>query len=84
MRCDLPVYTMCSRDEAVDEAHKMLDVYKTLCERVLAMPVIPGAKSASERFAGAEETLTIEAMMQNGEHVADAVCAPYAGANQRV
>jgi len=45
----------------------MLDVYADLCENVLAMPVVRGAKSARERFAGADDTLTIEAMMQNGE-----------------
>ena len=44
----------------------MRDVYATLCEDVLAMPVVRGTKSSSERFAGADDTLTIEAMMQNG------------------
>lgn len=44
----------------------MIWEYKQLCERVLAIPVITGAKSQSERFAGALDTLTVEGMMQNG------------------
>ncbi|MBN2800592.1 MAG: proline--tRNA ligase [Deltaproteobacteria bacterium] len=52
--------------EAVEEAVKMLDVYTEFAENVLAIPVLPGRKSARERFAGALETYTIEAMMQNG------------------
>lgn len=44
----------------------MLGVYADFCREFLAMPVIPGIKSASERFAGAVETYCIEAMMQNG------------------
>lgn len=44
----------------------MLDVYATFCEDFLAVPVVRGEKSARERFAGAVETWTIEAMMQNG------------------
>ncbi|GJD08562.1 Proline--tRNA ligase [Galdieria sulphuraria] len=52
--------------EAMDKAKEMLNVYTQLCEELLAIPVIKGCKSPSERFAGAEETFTIEAMMQNG------------------
>ncbi|MFT4978428.1 MAG: prolyl-tRNA synthetase [Myxococcota bacterium] len=52
--------------EAEAEADQMLRVYQDFCHEVLAMPVITGAKTASERFAGAVETYTIEAMMQNG------------------
>ena len=44
----------------------MIGEYKRLCEKVLAIPVISGAKSKSERFAGAIATHTVEAMMQNG------------------
>lgn len=55
-----------SSQEAVEEAQKMLGVYTEFCEQTLAIPVIPGVKSASERFAGAVDTYTIEAMMQNG------------------
>merc|ERR1712127_340987 len=44
----------------------MLYQYADLCETLLAMPVVKGVKSPSERFAGAEETYTIEALMQNG------------------
>ena len=44
----------------------MMENYALLCENLLAMPVVRGCKSPSERFAGAEETYTIEALMQNG------------------
>jgi prolyl-tRNA synthetase len=44
----------------------MMENYATLCEDLLALPVVRGVKSPSERFAGAEETYTIEALMQNG------------------
>ncbi len=52
--------------EAMEEATRMLGVYESFAREFLAIPVVPGIKSASERFAGAEETYTIEAMMQNG------------------
>lgn len=55
-----------TKAEAIEEAELMLSVYKSFCEEVLAVPVLAGRKSASERFAGADETYTIEAMMQNG------------------
>jgi prolyl-tRNA synthetase len=48
------------------DATDMMDNYATLCEDLLAMPVVRGIKSPSERFAGAEDTYTIEALMQNG------------------
>jgi prolyl-tRNA synthetase len=51
---------------AIDDAQSMMESYARLCEDVLAMPVVRGVKSPSERFAGAEETYTIEAVMQNG------------------
>lgn len=63
-----------TREEALEEAHRMLGVYSDLCRDVLALPVIRGRKSASERFAGADDTLTIEAMMQNGEFGAGGLC----------
>uniref|UniRef100_A0A7S4FTH2 proline--tRNA ligase n=1 Tax=Eutreptiella gymnastica TaxID=73025 RepID=A0A7S4FTH2_9EUGL len=53
-------------DEAIAESRRMLDVYVDHCKEVLAIPVIKGEKSENERFAGADMTLTIEAMMQNG------------------
>ena len=56
-----------TREEAEAEAKKMLEVYTEFAEKYMAMPVIKGIKSASERFAGAEETYTIEAMMQDGK-----------------
>lgn len=56
-----------TREEAVEEAEKMLDVYADFAEKVLAIPVIRGIKSASERFAGALETYCIEALMQDGK-----------------
>ncbi len=56
-----------TRDEAVAEAEKMLDVYTTFVEEYMALPVIRGIKTPSERFAGAEETYCIEALMQDGK-----------------
>ncbi|HOV70889.1 MAG TPA: proline--tRNA ligase [Dysgonamonadaceae bacterium] len=56
-----------TREEAEAEAKKMLEVYTEFAEKYMAMPVIKGVKSASERFAGAEETYTIEALMQDGK-----------------
>lgn len=55
-----------TREGALEDATNMLEVYAKLCEDLLAIPVIRGVKSPSERFAGAEETFTIEALMQNG------------------
>src|SRR5688572_7294713 len=55
-----------THEEAEREVRTMLDSYADLAENVLAVPVIRGRKTASERFAGAKETWTIEAMMQNG------------------
>jgi len=55
-----------TRDEAVEEAERMLGVYRDFAKETLAIPVMPGRKSPSERFAGALDTYTIEAMMQNG------------------
>lgn len=52
--------------EAQDEARRMLDVYADFAEHFLAVPVVKGVKSSSERFAGAVDTYCIEAMMQNG------------------
>ena len=54
-------------DEAMEEAEKMLDVYAEFAEEFMAVPVIRGVKTASERFAGAIETYCIEAMMQDGK-----------------
>jgi prolyl-tRNA synthetase len=54
-------------DEAMEEAVKMLNVYADFAEKYMAVPVIKGVKSANERFAGAIETFTIEAMMQDGK-----------------
>lgn len=54
-------------DEAQAEAIKMLNVYADFAEKYMAVPVIKGVKSANERFAGAIETYTIEAMMQDGK-----------------
>ena len=53
--------------EAIEEAERMLEVYADFAERYMAMPVIKGIKSESERFAGAIETYCIEAMMQDGK-----------------
>lgn len=56
-----------TRQEAVEEAYRMLDVYATFAEEYLAIPVIKGIKTPNERFAGAEDTLCIEALMQDGK-----------------
>jgi prolyl-tRNA synthetase len=53
-------------DEAEEETRKMLGVYKEFAENVLAMPVIDGQKTESEKFAGAERTYSIEALMRDG------------------
>ncbi len=54
-------------EEAVEETLRMLDVYATFAERDLAMPVVKGPKPAAERFPGAVDTYSIEAMMQDGK-----------------
>jgi prolyl-tRNA synthetase len=56
-----------SREEALEETKRMLEVYATFAEEYMAMPVIKGVKSESERFAGAVDTYCIEAMMQDGK-----------------
>ena len=53
--------------EAMEEAERMVNVYATFVEEFMALPVIKGSKSANERFAGALETYTIEALMQDGK-----------------
>lgn len=54
-------------EEAMEEALRMQDIYAEFAEEHMAMPVIKGAKSANERFAGAVETFAIEALMQDGK-----------------
>jgi prolyl-tRNA synthetase len=54
-------------EEAVEETEKMLGVYATFAEEFMAVPVIRGVKTATERFAGAVNTYCIEAMMQDGK-----------------
>src|SRR5204862_5959380 len=54
-------------EEAIVEAKKMLDVYAAFVEEYMALPVIKGVKTASERFAGAIDTYCIEALMQDGK-----------------
>ena len=56
-----------TREEADQRARQMLDVYADCVENVMAVPVVRGMKSATERFAGAVQTYTIEAMMQDGK-----------------
>lgn len=56
-----------TQQEAEDETLQMLEVYRTFAEDFMAMPVITGAKTESERFAGAVETYCIEALMQDGK-----------------
>ncbi|MCF0218910.1 MAG: proline--tRNA ligase [Muribaculaceae bacterium] len=54
-------------EEAQEEAVKMINVYSDFAEKWMAIPVVKGIKTANERFAGAVETYTIEAMMQDGK-----------------
>ncbi|HOI00323.1 MAG TPA: proline--tRNA ligase, partial [Bacteroidales bacterium] len=56
-----------TRQEAVEETERMLDVYASFAEEWMALPVLKGIKSPNERFAGAEETYCIEALMQDGK-----------------
>jgi len=56
-----------TESEALDEAKKMMEVYADFAERFMAIPVIKGYKTESERFAGAVETFCIEALMQDGK-----------------
>jgi prolyl-tRNA synthetase len=56
-----------TREEAEEEAQKMLHVYADFAEKYMAVPVVQGVKSETERFAGALDTYTIEAMMQDGK-----------------
>ncbi|MFZ1529857.1 MAG: proline--tRNA ligase [Ferruginibacter sp.] len=56
-----------TKEEAVEETIKMLNVYADFVEEYMALPVIKGVKTSSERFAGAEDTYCIEALMQDGK-----------------
>lgn len=56
-----------TKEEALEEANRMIHVYETFAREWMSMPVTIGRKSDSERFAGAEETFTIEALMQDGK-----------------
>jgi prolyl-tRNA synthetase len=56
-----------SKEEALEETKLMQQVYADFAENFMAMPVVKGVKSESERFAGADETFTIEALMQDGK-----------------
>lgn len=56
-----------TQEEAIEETYKMINVYAEFAEKYMAVPVIRGVKTANERFAGAIDTLCIEAMMQDGK-----------------
>lgn len=56
-----------TREEAIEETEKMLEVYRVFAEDYMAVPVVTGIKTESERFAGAENTYCIEALMQDGK-----------------
>ena len=56
-----------TKEEAIEETEKMINVYSEFAEKFMAMPVIKGLKSANERFAGALETYCIESLMQDGK-----------------
>jgi prolyl-tRNA synthetase len=54
-------------EEAQEETTRMLNIYATLCEEILAIPVVKGRKTDKEKFAGAEATYTIESLMHDGK-----------------
>ena len=56
-----------TKEEAIEETEKMLEVYADFVEKWMALPVLKGVKTAHERFAGADETYCIEALMQDGK-----------------
>jgi len=56
-----------TRKEAIEESEKMMDVYADFAQNFMAIPVVKGLKTETERFAGAEETYCIEALMQDGK-----------------
>ena len=56
-----------TKQEAIEETEQMLEVYADFAENFMAMPVVKGIKTANERFAGADETYCIEALMQDGK-----------------
>lgn len=56
-----------TKEEAIEETKKMLEVYATFAEEYMALPVVRGLKTESEKFAGAEDTYCIEALMQDGK-----------------
>jgi prolyl-tRNA synthetase len=56
-----------TKEEAIEETRKMLDVYAEFAEKYMAVPALKGVKTASERFAGALDTFCIEALMQDGK-----------------
>ena len=56
-----------TKEEAIAETKQMLDIYAEFAEKYMAMPVLKGVKSINERFAGAEDTYCIEALMQDGK-----------------
>jgi prolyl-tRNA synthetase len=68
------------REDALAETHKMLEVYREMAESVLALPVVAGEKPENERFPGAENTFSIEAMMQDGKAL-QAGTSHYLGTN---
>lgn len=65
-------------NEAIYETEKMLNIYAAFAENILAIPVIKGQKTEKEKFAGAEATYTIEAMMHDG-HALQAGTSHYFG-----
>lgn len=69
-----------TEEEAREETMKMLEVYREVIEEVLAIPVITGQKTPSEKFAGAKDTFSLEAMMKDGRAV-QAGTSHYMGTN---
>ncbi len=61
------MHTLKTAEEAIEETEKMLNVYTEFCQKELAIPVVQGMKTESDKFAGAERTYCIEALMHDGK-----------------
>ena len=60
-------YDPCDEEEAREETLQMLHIYEEMSRELLAIPMVTGKKTDKEKFAGAEETYTIEALMHDGK-----------------
>ena len=70
-------------EEAIQETERMLNVYADFCEKCLAMPVVKGRKTESDKFAGAVSTYAIEALMHDGKALQAGTCLLYTSPSPR-